>query len=298
LDSTYSLEAFDKDALEDLSQSADLHLENTEIVEQLVFGITPAAYDDGYAIWAGDRPDYFSDIRVRQAVAACLKPSELNLQVLGEKFPEDLLPQEADWTAGFDAAMLLDEAGWKDTDGDPSTPRMAQNVNGAADRTPMSLVLYTSQSELDQQAAEQIVARLGDCGIQVNWQALPSSELYAPGPDGVLFGRKFDLALVSWQMDYQETCRLYLSNAVPSQENYWIGTNLAGFADLVYDLACGEHQLQMKPLELQDPWEVIKAYLPAVPLLPHPILWASRPELNLDKTIKWDQLETFSLPVQ
>ncbi len=41
------------------------------VMEQLAFGIRPAAYDNGYNP-GYDRPNYFGDVRVRQAVAMCI----------------------------------------------------------------------------------------------------------------------------------------------------------------------------------------------------------------------------------
>ena len=293
LDSSYGLENLTKSALEDLAQTANLHIEFLESFEQLVFGIIPAAYDDGYSVWAGDRPDYFGDLRVRQAVAACLQPAALANAVLSEKLPAELLPQWQDWTAGLDAEALLDQAGWIDADDDPTTPRVAQGINGVFDMTPLSLSLLTSQAELDQQIGTWIVTRLGDCGIEVHWQSLPTAELYAPGPDGVLFGRQFDLALLSWQTAGQDPCRLYLSKAVPSADNAWIGTNLAGWADPAFDLACGEKQMRLDPPESQDAWELLKAALPAVPLLPHPVVWASSMDVVIPEGATWQQIERF-----
>jgi peptide/nickel transport system substrate-binding protein len=291
LDSSYGLENLTKSALENLAQTANLHIEFLESFEQLVFGITPAAYDDGYSVWAGDRPDYFGDLRVRQAIAACLRPAELAKAVLAEKFPAELLPQLPDWTAELDAEALLDQAGWIDTDGDPTTPRVAQGVNGVHDTTPLSLNLVTGKAELDQQIGELITARLGDCGIEIHWQSLPTAELYAPGPEGVLFGRQFDLALLSWQTAGQDPCRLYLSKAIPSADNAWIGTNLAGWDDPAYDLACGEKQLRLDPPESQDPWELLKDALPAVPLLRQPVVWVNATEVVIPEGATWQQIE-------
>jgi peptide/nickel transport system substrate-binding protein len=293
LDSSYGLENLTKSALEDLAQTANLHIEFLESFEQLVFGITTAAYDDGYSVWAGDRPDYFGDLRVRQAIAACLQPAALANAVLSEKLPAELLPQWQDWTAGLDAEALLDQAGWIDADGDPTTPRVAQGINGVFDMTPLSLSLLTSQAELDQQIGTWIVTRLGECGIEVHWQSLPTAELYAPGPEGVLFGRQFDLALLSWHTAGQDPCRMYLSKAVPSADNAWIGTNLAGWADPAFDLACGEKQMRLDPPESQDAWELLKATLPAIPLLPHPVVWASSQDVAIPEGATWQQIERF-----
>ena len=293
LDSSYGLENLTKSALENLAQTANLHIEFLESFEQLVFGIIPAAYDDGYSVWAGDRPDYFGDLRVRQAIAACLQPAALANAVLSEKLPAELLPQWQDWTAGLAVDALLDQAGWIDADGDPTTPRVAQGINGVFDMTPLSLSLLTSQAELDQQIGTWIVTRLGECGVEIHWQSLPIAELYAPGPEGVLFGRQFDLALLSWHTAGQDPCRMYLSKVVPSADNAWIGTNLAGWADPAFDLACGENQMRLDPPESQDAWELLKATLPAIPLLPHPVVWASSMDVVIPEGATWQQIERF-----
>ena len=40
--------------------------------EHLDFGIVPASYDDGYNAYIGDRPDFFGDLRTRQAFTMCM----------------------------------------------------------------------------------------------------------------------------------------------------------------------------------------------------------------------------------
>ncbi len=47
--------------------------------------------------------------------------------------------------------------------------------------------------------AASIQESLGQCGIDVAVTALPADELYAPGPEGLVFGRQFDLTLIAWQ---------------------------------------------------------------------------------------------------
>lgn len=282
LDKSYHLEALPKEQLSALAASADLHWEDWQPVEQLVFGIQPASYDDGYAYWTDDRPDFFSDARTRTALLACLDPQKLAEQVL-----TDWLPEGSDLTRlqlpalSADPAALLDEVGWKDLDADPSTPRSAQGVPGINSGTLLSLKLYTSQSALQKITAALIVEKLGACGVRVDWQALPLAQLYQPGPEGVLFGRKFDLALVSWQQVNEPLCALYRGKAVPSEANFWVGTNLAGFSDPAFEAACAD-------IEQGD--GLAPAY-PAAALLPHLSLWASRPGLAGQQNLPWNQLE-------
>ena len=283
LDKSYHLEALPKEQLAELGKAADLHWEDWQPVEQLVFGIRPASYDDGYAYWSGDRPDFFSDARTRQALLACLEPQSLAAQVLSSWLPEgsDLsrlrLP-----ALDADPGALLDEVGWRDLDGDPATPRAAQNVPGVNNLTALSLKLYTSRNALHQNTAALIVEKLSACGVQVDWQALPVAELYAPGPEGVLFGRNFDLALVSWQAGPEPLCALYRSNATPSEANFWVGTNLAGFQDSSFEAACAD----------LEQGEGLALSYPAAALLPQLSLWVSRTGLAPDANYTWSQLES------
>lgn len=283
LDKTYHLEALPKDQLGALSAAADLHWENWQPVEQLVFGIRPASYDDGYAYWTDDRPDFFSDQRTRTALLACLDPQALAAQVLAEWLPDgsDLTRLQLP-DADAEPTALLDEIGWKDLDADPSTPRSAQGVAGINNGTLFNLSLYTSQSALQTSAAALIIEKLGACGVGVDWQALPLVELYQPGPEGALFGRKFDLALVSWQQVNEPLCALYRSNAIPSDANFWVGTNLAGFSDPAFDALCANAQQG----------DGLAPAFPAAALLPHLSLWASRPGLAAQENLLWSQLES------
>ena len=283
LDKAYHLEALPKERLESLSAFADLHWEDWQPVEQLVFGIRPASYDDGYTYWANDRPDFFSDARTRKAVLACLAPESLAKQLLANWLPEgsDLTRLQVT-PINADPAALLDEVGWKNPEADPGAPRTAQGVTGIPDGTPFNLTLYTSQSALQKSAAAAIVERLGACGVRVDWQALPLAQLYAPGPEGVLFGRKFDLALASWQPGSEPLCALYRGSAVPAGTNYWVGTNLAGYIDPGFDLACAD---------ARQGDGLAPAY-PAAGLLPHLSLWLSRPGLAQKGNWLWNQMES------
>ena len=283
LDKTYHLESLPKAQLGALSAAVDLHWENWQPVEQLVFGIRPASYDDGFAYWTDDRPDFLSDQRTRTALLACLDPQALAAQVLAEWLPEgsDLTRlQLPDVVA--EPTALLDEVGWKDLDADPSTPRSAQGVAGINNGTLFNLSLYTSQSALQTSAAALIIEKLGACGVAVDWQALPLAELYQPGPEGALFGRKFDLALVSWQQVNEPLCALYRSNAIPSDANFWVGTNLAGFSDPTFDALCAD----------AEQGDGLAPASPAAALLPHLSLWASRTGLAAQDNLPWSQLES------
>lgn len=282
LDPSYHLEGQSRDVLTELATNATLVAENFELVQQLVFGIQPAAYDSGYSPWAATRQDYFGDLRTRQAIAACLIAEPIASEILGARLPEGFsLPEFASSGSSEQARALLDEIGWLRDETQPESARTAYRVENVLDGTVFSVSLLSGISTMDREVSQAVVQRLGQCGIEVNHQALTVAELYAPGPEGPLFGRNFDLALVSWQKPRGDACELYRSVAIPNSGNYWIGTNLAGFADADFDAQCtaiGNAELATK---LGNGVDLLAEYLPAVPLMPQISLWAASGRVNI-----------------
>jgi peptide/nickel transport system substrate-binding protein len=215
--------------------------------EVIDFGIKPAAYDDGYK--AGDRPMLFSDPRLRQAVALCIDRQAINAKLLSGQSPviDSYLPAQhplydpAVAHYAFDPAaggLLLDEAGWKDTDNNPATPRVASGMQGVPPGTPLVVNYWTTQAPLRKLAADMVVQSLAQCGIEAKLAAYAPGELFAPGPDGLIFGRKFDLVQFSWESSLQPPCFLYRSDHIPAAVNYWVGENIGGYSSPAYDEAC------------------------------------------------------------
>jgi peptide/nickel transport system substrate-binding protein len=221
----------------------------TPVMEELALGIRPASYDNG--IDAGkDRVDYFGDTRVRQALALCLDRQQVVDSVLAglSTVPNSYLPQENPLynmnatTYSFDVAaagQLLEQAGWKDVDNDPSTPRQAWGVPGIPNGTPFEVNYVTTNAVQRQQVSTILTASLAQCGIKINVQFLDANTLYAPGPGGMLFGRNFDLAEFAMGSTGIETpCDWYTSSEVPNAANNWVGTNVSGFINPDFDAAC------------------------------------------------------------
>jgi peptide/nickel transport system substrate-binding protein len=67
---------------------------------------------------------------------------------------------------------------------------------------------------------------------------LSPEAFYADGPDGLVFGRQFDLALFSWLNGLDAPCGLYLSSEIPNEDNWWATSNNPGYASEAYDEAC------------------------------------------------------------
>ena len=223
--------------------------------EQLVLGIIPASYDDYFNPLYGDRPNFFGDVRTRQAIAMCLDRETMlgaglsavtNLRPSFVSETESLLPEDTGLVYDPSSAMtLLEAAGWRDHDLDPATPLQAWEVAGVPTGTSFSVTLLTDTSTSQKSLAESIQDSLGRCGVDVAVTALPAVELYAPGPGGAVFGRQFDLTLIAWQPMPDLDCKYYQSWQIPAADNQWIGTNIAGLADETYDQVCSAAALAL-----------------------------------------------------
>ncbi len=257
-----------------------------EIV-QLVIGINPASYDNGYNA-SIDRYNYFGNPIVRQAMANCIDRDKINVEIFNNKAslvaPGDLLGNQSSGFSvtsdGYDqplAEKLLEQAGWMDTDDDPTTPRLAVNVPGVPGGTPLSLSLLSPADATSRAIATGIADSLAGCGVEVKTTAYPFSELYGPGPDGLVFGRKFDLVLIDWQYSTAPACYLYTTAQIPGKDNYWIGGNVSGYDNDGYNVACSA---LMRALPGEEDWDlslqklvdVFTTDLPAIPLFKLPKL--------------------------
>ena len=210
------------------------------VMEELALGIRPASYDNGINTGI-DRLDYFGDVRVRQALAYCLDRQQVVDSVLSglSSVPNTYLPEDHPLydpdvpTYSFNVAAagkLLDQAGWKDIDNDPSTPRQAWGVAGIPSGTPFEVNYVTTNAVQRQQVSTILAGSLAQCGIKVNVQYLDANTLYAPGPAGILFGRNFDMVeFAMGSTGIEPPCDWYTSSQVPDAANSWVGTNVSGY---------------------------------------------------------------------
>ncbi|MBE3037952.1 MAG: peptide ABC transporter substrate-binding protein [Chloroflexi bacterium] len=275
--------------------------------EHLDFGIKPASYDDYYSPGV-DRPDFFGDANVRKAFAYCIDRQAIAKDLMDGQvdvpasylppyhplYLPDLQPLPHDVQAG---AKLLDEAGWKDTDNNPATPRQAVGVKGITGGTPFTLTYLTTKAPLRLEIAKRLTASLGECGIQVDVKTMTDDELYAAGPDGPLFGRKFDLAEFAWNSNPQPPCFLYETEQTPTTANNWLTGNITGYSNPAYDAACKLGRLarpdqpDVSKQAYQDGQRILADDLPSIPLFFHLKLVAARLDLcgfTMDVTARSD----------
>jgi len=276
--------------------------------EHVDFGIQNIAYDDGST--AGDRPDFFSDVRVRQGLIQCMdRQQTVDTVLFGQSividayippnhplYSEDVVSYPYDPEAGM---ALLAEAGWTDSDGDGILDK---------DGVPLTLAYETTSSTQRQQTTAIIADSLKGCGVDAQVTLYPASEWFADGPEGKLFGRRFDLGEFAWLTGVAPACDLYLSgqttgaadttwisimepdvngDGTPDErafESAWGGQNDPGFANAEYDAAC-KGALGSLPGEPEyeqfhhDALKIFSEQLPVAPLYLRIKLAATRPDM-------------------
>ncbi len=286
--------------------------------EFLAIGINPSSYDDSYYPYGADRPDIFGDANVRKAIALCIDRQGILKELTGglESPSDSYLANNDSLLNGaglsqypYDPAQgkaLLDQYGWKDYDKNPATPLTMIATNTTVPyATNFIVTLVTSQSELRKAIADKIAANLAECGIQVNVEQKPISELYQPGPDGILFGRKFDLALLSMNIGSEPHCRLFTSEEIPTKANYWLGastggSNFMGYRIPAYDQACkaalssGLDQGAYTS-NIQSSLQILSDTLPFIPLYHHSQYMIEKKSLCLPDNVDSMEKMLFSI---
>jgi peptide/nickel transport system substrate-binding protein len=250
--------------------------------EHLDFGIQPVDYDDGWQ--AGDRPDFFGDVRTRRAFALCLdRPRMVEVASFGQSFVPDsyLSPQHPLYNSqvmhyDFDpeaGSALLEEVGW--VLGEDGVRVFAAEHPRIPLGTRLSITT-DARAGVSREAMQVMVDSLVECGIEVKISYWDGSELFADGPEGMVFGRNFDLTVFVWLTGAAPPCELYLSDQIPGEETSvfplgWAGQNNPGFSDPAYDRACraAQQSLPGQPGYAENhllAQQIFAEQLPVIPL--------------------------------
>jgi peptide/nickel transport system substrate-binding protein len=251
------------------------------VMEQLAFGIHPAVYDNGYTA-GNDRPDYLGDARTRQAIAMCIDRQKVVNSVLDglSSVPASFVPADdplyssSATTYSYDvtaANELLEKVGWRDLDNNPATPRLASGVQNVPNGTPLELNYITTAAAQRVQVSTIVADSLAQCGIKVNIQYLDQTAIYAAGPDGPLFGRSFDLAeFAMGSTGVEPPCDWFSSSEIPNAANYWVGTNVSGYSNPAFDVACQAVQQSLvdEPTHVEAYNQVQSIFMQDLPVLP------------------------------
>lgn len=211
--------------------------------EHVDFGVNP---EPGYA---ATRPDFFEDVNMRQAIAMCLDRQAIVDELLYGRsvvidtyipsnhpmFYEDAKHYDYDPET---AKAMLEEMGWVDTNGDGIRECSGCGVEGATDGTPLAFKWGSTNADLRVNYMQIMQVNLLDCGIDLTLENITSTEWFADGPEGPLFGTHFDMGSFAWLTGVEPPCDLYLSFQTPTEENGWAGQNDTGWANAEYDQVC------------------------------------------------------------
>jgi peptide/nickel transport system substrate-binding protein len=246
-----------------------------------------------------ERPALFALRETRQAIALCIDRQTLASQLFSgqsqamDSYTPSFHPLHSSEVAvyAFDpqaGAQLLESVGWLDVDGDPATPRLAQGVTGLADGTPLAFSYLVSGDAERPQSAQAIQAFLQTCGIQMEIVSGDPAQYLAPGPDGPVFGRQFDMAQFALPVSQQPPCFLFETGEIPgAYPNYlkgWGGANASGYSNPEFDAAC--RLARTTPVDLPQHQQahgraqtIFTQDLPAIPLYLRFSLIVTRPDL-------------------
>ncbi len=253
-----------------------------------------------FGIERGDeQPSFFDDARVRQAVAFATNRQEIIDQVLfgKTKAMNTYVPEEhpAFPSSGLEeyaynpdrAKELLEEAGW------------TEGANGirTKDGRPFSVSMYTTQGNALREAASLIIQQnLKEVGIDLKLEFVPATEvLFKSGAEGILGGRRFDMALYAWVSGVDPSHLLYVCDQIPTEENGYAGQNNPGYCNPDFDTAAkralGELDKEAKNELDQEPLRIYNQDLPSFPLYQRLNIAAFKPEVTgvkIDPTSFYD----------
>ena len=265
----------DLDTLQGLEQEGELRVIFKEGLawEQAAFGISSLDAQAG---------NLFQEQKTRQAIAKCVDREAVARgvgaagQVANSYLPRAHPLNDLGNVYAFapqEASRMLEEAGWVDGDQNPATPRLAAGVPGVADGVPLAFTYYVAGDAVPV-AAEIIRDSLAQCGVEVTLVVQDAETLLAPGPEGTVFGRQFEMAQFAWSFGGESLCRLFMSSEIPGlypeYSKGWGGGNAPGYSNPNFDAACN-----LALTSLPDAEETIQAHRAAlaifaedVPVLP------------------------------
>jgi peptide/nickel transport system substrate-binding protein len=229
-----------------------------------------------FGVQRGDGQEpFFDDVKVRQAVAYGINRQEIIDQVLFGKTVamNTYVPAEHPSYPGDDkleqyaydpdkAKQLLSEAGW--TAG-------ADGILTKDGRT-FSTTMYTTQGNRLRQASSEIIQQnLKQIGIDLKLEFVPGPEvLFKNGAEGILQGRRFDMALYAWSSGVDASHLLYKGDQIPTAENGYAGQNNPGYSNPEFDAAASKALAEIdreKKIELdKEPEIIFNRDVPAFPL--------------------------------
>lgn len=209
-----------------------------------------------------DRPAIGACKDVRKAIAyGTDRPTMVEVIQKGKTLVQDTYLPAEHWafppegmltTYPFDpgmASQMLEDAGWVDSDQDgvreaaeDITCTVTTDLEGTTfdhvipAGTPLQLTLNTTQGNVMREETTLLFqSNMTEIGVGIRLEYLPADSFFADGPDGALFGRRFDLGEFAWLTGVQPPVGLYYCTEIPSEDSSWGGQNETGYCNPEYD---------------------------------------------------------------
>ena len=241
---------------------------------------------------ADETPSPLHDPLVRRALVKCIDRTALSKALAGQAFvpasgfippghpafdPHSATSMAYDPIAG---QALLEEAGWRDEDGDGI--REAHDAPEVAAGMPLSLTMHLAPQYFV--TAAHLAANLEVCGVDVDFYPTEAQLFYANDAVSPLFGRTYEMALFGWRAELPQLCGGWLSTRIPDADNRWIGENFSGYVSEVYDAACRRALTAIDKDEqdaaLHEANALLIEDLPTVFLTWRPFWFVARPQVR------------------
>ena len=225
---------------------------------------------------ADGQPSIFADVKVRQAVAYAINRQSIIDNVLFGKtvVMNSFIPQDH-WAyppngAGLEkyeynpdkAKQMLDEAGW------------VEGSDGIREKdgVKMKAQFYTTENNQTRASVAQLIQEdLKAVGIDMEMQFVPGTAvLFKNGEEGILQGRRFDLALYAWISGPEPGVTLFQCEAIPDEANGFSGQNTPAWCNEEFDTFSNQalqetDRAKRIPLFIKAQ-EIFNAELPTFPL--------------------------------
>jgi len=227
----------------------------------------------------------FVDGRTRQAIAGCIDRQRIIDEVFFEMgvVPDTYIsPSHPDHDDNLmpihynvsQSTTILEGVGWQDDDGVAETPRVAMGVPGIRDGRTFSFTYLTAAGSHRESVAERLKSDLSMCGLEMNIEFGDPDAITAAWPEGLVFGRGFDVVGWSWPDWISPLCEMFAGREIPSNDNPF-GSNASAFNNSDYNLACdtilyGPSGTQTYDEAAKKTQEIFSSEIPAIPLYLRP----------------------------
>ena len=221
------------------------------------------------------RPDFFSDVRVRQAVAYGTNRKDMNDKILyGKSNIMDTTVPKTHWSYPKDdstivkypfdakkAEELLDAAGWV---------KGADGVRAKGGQR-FSIMFSTTAGNKSREAVAQIFqANMKTIGIEVKLDFPPSTVLFGRGKDSDYTSGNFDTMMFAWVAGVPPTLEVYICDNIPTRENAFSGQNNPLWCNKDFDKAYTDYNSELDrdkaAAKAQQALSLISKELPILPL--------------------------------